>query len=273
MLIQWSKQPENAADTEPPANPFNDEWADDYIKKVYDGVITKEKLDPRYHEITGGHLERGAQRGFKGGVAEFTPESEEWRTIKDIRRNIFQFSAAKQYQQVAVMSELIYDAGLKISFADYKKVAKKVFNEFNKNYLKAEFVTAVGQAQSARDWLYFEQHKEQFPYLKYHTQQDSQVRDEHKVLDGLTAKVDDPVWRNYAPKNGWRCRCFLTAHETGRKSTRELPEFNTAGFPAIFEMNPGIDRLIFDPKTHPYFFVDKGDTGLKKKNFGMVIPD
>lgn len=272
MLMQWSKLPENAVSDEPDEIPFSQDWVDDYIRKVYEGEITKSTLDPRYHELTGGYLMKGAQRGFKGAPEHFDELSEEYKTIKEIRRNIFKFSAAKQYQQVAVMSEFIYDAGLKASFSDYKKLANKVFDVYNKQYLKAEFVTAVGQAQSARDWTYFAQNAKQFPWLKYHTQEDSQVRDEHRVLDGYIAKVDDPVWRRIAPKNGWRCRCFLTAHETGRKSTRELPEVGSAGFPELFDMNPGIDRLIFNPKKHPYFFVEKGDAGLKKADFNLPIP-
>lgn len=272
MLTQWSKLPENAVsyDADPP--PFSEAEAEAYMRKVYDGIVTKESLDIKYHDEVGGYLQKGAERGFKGKPSDFTPESGEYVTIKDIRRNIYQFSAAKQYQQVVIMSEFIHEAGLKVPFNKFKDLAGLVFNEYNVNYLKAEFITAVGQAQSARDWLYFEENAEQFPWLTYHTQRDTQVRDEHKTLDGYTAKVSDPAWRTIAPKNGWRCRCFLTAHEKGVRSTRKLPEFGTPGWPEIFEMNPGVDKLIFDPKKHPYFFVEKGDAALKKKNFNLPVP-
>lgn len=272
MLTQWSKLPENAVSDEPDELPFNEDWVDAYLRRVYDGDITKTTLDPRYHELTGGYLMKGVQRGYKGRVEDFDEFSELGKTIRDIRRNIYQFSAAKQYQQVQVMSEFIHDAGLKATFSDFKKLAGKVFEIYNKNYLKAEFVTAVGQAQSARDWTYFFENKDRFPWLKYHTQLDSHVRDQHMILEGYTAKVDDVCWRHIAPKNGWRCRCYLTAHETGNKSTRQLPEFGTSEFPAVFDMNPGIDRLIFNPKKHPYFFVEKGDADLKKANFNLTIP-
>ncbi len=275
MLIQWSKQPENAVSDFPDPNPFTVDMAADYIYRVYNGEITKEALDPRYHEIVGTYLMKGAQRGFKGGVNDFTAETLEHLTIKDIRKNIFQFSAAKQYQQVVTMSEFIYEEGIKMEFNKFKELAGKVFKIYNKNYLEAEFVTSVNQAQSARDWIYFEVHKAQFPYLRYHTQMDGQVRPEHAALEGITRPVDDGFWRSYGPKNGWRCRCFLTAHETGRStdlSKKEIPEWGSPGFPKLFDMNPGIDRLIFDPKKHPYFTVEKGDAGLKKKNFNMVIP-
>jgi len=272
MLEQWSKLPENTVSFEPDPIPFNDEWADEFVRALYAGEITKANMSAEYHEKTGGYLMKGVVRGFKGRVIDFGTETDIGLTIRDLQKNIFQFSAAKQYQQVVAMSEYIYTNGLKANFKEFKTLAKNVFDTYNKGYLKAEFVTAVGQAQSARDWLYFDENKEQFPWLKYHTQQDSQVRPEHAVLDGYTAKVGDPAWGHIAPKNGWRCRCFLTAHETGVRSTRKLPKFDTAEFPAIFDMNPGVDKVIFDPKKHPYFFVERGDAELKKKNFNMVIP-
>lgn len=275
MLTQWSKQPENAVSDEPDPTPFTQDMADDYIMRVYSGEITKDTLDPRYHEIVGTYLMRGAQRGFKGAPEHFTEGTLEELTIKDIRRNIFQFSAAKQYQQVVTMSEFIYEQGIKMNFNDFKKLANGVFKTYNKAYLEAEFVTSVNQAQSARDWIYFETHKAQFPYLRYHTQMDGHVRAEHAALEGIQKPVDDPFWRSYGPKNGWRCRCFLTAHETGRStdlSKREIPEWGSPGFPKLFDMNPGIDRLIFDPAKHPYFIVERGDAKLKKANFNMIIP-
>jgi len=257
----------------PPDPPFSDEYEDDYVRRIYNEEITKNTLDKTYHELTGGYLQSGAEKGFKGKVADFGDFSPEGITIRSIRKNIFQFSAAKQYQQVVTMSDFIYENGLKSPYTEFKKLAKTVFDVYNKNYLKTEYATAVGQAQSARDWLHFEKNKEEFPWLKYHTQLDGHVRDQHAALEGLTARVDDPIWRHYAPKNGWNCRCFLTQEMKGKRSNRELPEFGTPEFPEVFDMNPGIDKLIFDPAKHPYFFVEKGDKDLKDNNFNLYVPN
>ena len=269
MLDQWSKT--NAVDFDPSPNPFAPDWIENYLQLVYALEVTTQKLDPALHAMTTSYLLEAAYRGYGNPPDAFTQGSPEWNTISSIRRNVFQFSAAKQYQQVLVMSHFIYDGGLKVPYSDFKKLADKVFTEYNKNYLRTEFITAVGQAQSARDWVYFESNKSTHPWLKYHTQADTRVRPEHVVLDGFTAKIDDPAWRSIAPKNGWRCRCFLTAHERGRRSKTPLPQFGTKEFPAVFEMNPGIDKLIFDPKTHPYFRVQRGDQELKKANFNLPV--
>lgn len=269
MLEQWSKT--NAVDPTPAPNPFPQDWIDVYINLVYALEITTEKLDPAFHAMTTSYLLGAAYKGFGNPPDAFTQGSAEWDTITGIKRNIFQFSAAKQYQQVLTMSHFIFDGGLKTPYADFRKLADRVFDEYNKNYLKTEYITAVGQAQSARDWAYFVSNKATHPWLKYHTQQDDRVRDEHKVLDGFTAKIDDPAWRHIAPKNGWRCRCFLTAHEKGRRTKKELPEFGTKEFPAVFDMNPGTDKLIFDPTSHPYFKVQRGDGDLKKRNFNLPV--
>lgn len=266
-LDQWSKT--NAVDDSPLDPPFTPGWEETFLQHIFDGIIKKDVLDPAYHDITTEYLLTSAYKGFGGDPSHFNNGSPEWNTITGIKRNIFQFSAAKQYQQVRIMSDFIYEKGLKVQYSEFKKLASEVFGEFNKNYLKTEFTTAVGQAQSARDWAYFEQHQDSHPWLRYHTQQDARVRDEHKVLEGFTAKIDDPAWRHIAPKNGWRCRCFLTAQQKGQRSKIELPEWGTKEFPQVFDMNPGIDKLVFDPKTHPYFHVARGDANLKKKNFGL----
>jgi len=45
--------------------------------------------------------------------------------------------------------------------------------------------------------------------LKYNTVGDVDVRDNHKKVDGLVARVDDPVWNHFSPPFGWNCRCTL----------------------------------------------------------------
>lgn len=263
----WSKT--NATDDTPLDPPFGPGWEETYLQRVFDEIITKKNLDPGYHDITTEYLLTSAYKGFGGDPSHFTQGSPEWTTIQGIKKNIFQFSAAKQYQQVRIMSDFIYDKGLKAPYSEFKKLAGQVFGEFNQAYLKTEYTTAIGQAQSARDWANFEQHADTHPWLKYHTQQDNRVREDHAILDGFTARIDDPAWRHIAPKNGWRCRCFLTSQTRGKRTDQPLPKSGTNEFPAVFDMNPGIDKLVFDPKTHPYFFVEKGDRKLKKQNFGL----
>ncbi len=255
--------------------PFNEEDIELYLLSVYAGAITKDNLSVGYHETVGVELESALTIGL-GSMHSFPYTSPKYELFQKLRSNIFVFSAAKQYQQVRIMSQFINKDGIKSTYTEFKKLAGKVFDEFNNQYLKSEWVTAIGQSQSAKEWVEAEEKKDIIPYLTYRTQRDSRVRDEHAALDGITLKVDHPFWNTWMPKNGWRCRCFTVSKERAKVtdlSERDLTDLSDEKkFPKVFQMNPGKDGLIFNPKYHPYFFVARGDAGLKQNNFNLPIP-
>jgi SPP1 gp7 family putative phage head morphogenesis protein len=250
---------------------FSEEEREFYLLSVYAGAITKNALSHEYHYRLGSIFEQAIAKGFGSDLQDLTFLSPKYDTIVAIRRHVYVFSAAKQYQQVRQMAAFISETA---TFQEFAKEAGKVFDVFNKNYLRTEFNTAVGQCLSARDWVEFEMTKEDFPYLTYRTQKDARVRDEHAILDGVTRPVDDPFWNTYMPKNGWNCRCFVTKHI--KKHVTEVPDSpelqDEKKFPPVFRMNPGKDGLIFDPKHHPYFKVARGDAQLRDNNFNLPIP-
>lgn len=249
------------------------EW---YILSVYQELITKNNLSYEYHYRIAAYLEKAIYEGFGVDLVNVPFTSSKYETLSKLRRSIYIFSAAKQYSQVREMSAFINETGVKSQFKDFRELAGKVFGTYNKNYLKTEYSTAVGQSEMARQWVEFEDKKDVLPMLRYHTQKDARVRDEHAVLEGITRPVDDPFWNSYMPKNGWRCRCFVTQHDDSVKETdmskKDLPEWGDKQFPKVFRMNPGKDGVVFNPKFHPYFFVAKGDAEFRKQNFGMPAP-
>lgn len=256
--------------------PFTEEQIENYLLGVHAEAITKDQLSVNYHEKIGVLLEEALVIGFGQTLSSINYTSPLYKVFIKLRENIFVFSAAKQYQQVRVMSQFISDRGVKSTFSEFKELAKKVFIEYNETFLKTEYVTAIGQSQMAKEWVEAEQKKDVMPYLTYRTQRDSRVRDEHAALDGITLPVDHPFWNAYMPKNGWRCRCFTISKERAKVTDlaeRDLSDLeDEKKFPAVFKMNPGKDGLVFNPKHHPYFFVAKGDSNLKKNNFNMPIP-
>lgn len=253
-------------------NIFSDDEVELFMLGVWAGSVTKENLSIGYHEKVGIKLEDGVIRGY-GDVKQYQIETPEYETFLKLRKNVYQFSAAKQYQQVRRMSDFITIDGERSTFKQFKELANEVFDDYNKNYLKTEYSTAIGQGQNARQWVKSVQERETFPVLEYRTQRDSHVRDEHAALDGIRRPVKDPFWNTYMPKNGWNCRCFVIQHEdyevTDLKN-RDLSDLNDEKkFPPEFRMNPGKDGLVFDPDTHPYFKVAYGDGYLKKINFNL----
>lgn len=256
--------------------PFTEEQIDIYLLSIYSEVIKKDQLSVSYHEKVGVKLEEALVVGFGATLSDINYTSPLYKAFVKMRENIYVFSAAKQYQQVRTMSEFIFNKGVKSTFAEFKSLAKKVFIEYNENYLRTEYITAIGQSQSAKDWIEADQKKDIIPYLQYRTQRDARVRDEHAALDGITLPVGHPFWNNYMPKNGWRCRCFTVSKQRARVTDlaeRDLSDLDDkTKFPEVFRMNPGKDGLVFNPKKHPYFFVAKGDADLRRNNFNLPIP-
>lgn len=252
---------------------FPPEWIELYLLHVWTEAIDKNDLSLDYHIKVGGELENGVEKGYGGKAENFQYSTPEYETVLKLRTNIYSFSAAKQYSQVREMSKFINENGIKSSFKEFKEKAGVVFDEYNKNYLRTEYNTSIGQAQNAREWLKAVEQKKLFPVLEYRTQRDSHVRDEHAILDGIKRPVNDPFWNIYMPKNGWNCRCFVNQlEETEVTDLKEmdLSELNDEKkFPKVFRMNPGKDGLIFNPKYHPYFQVAPGDAGFRANNFGL----
>lgn len=241
------------------------EW---YVLQVFTGMVTSHNLSVEYHYKIAAYLEKALAEGFGPPLTQ-----EAYETFKGLRRHLYIFSAAKQYSQVREMSALINATGNTGDFKTFRETADKVFESYNKQYLKTEYTTAVGQSEMAKQWVNFEQQKEALPMLRYHTQRDARVRDEHAALEGIVRPVGDKFWNTYMPKNGWRCRCFVTQHTDEEKETdlsaREIPPWGDKQFPNVFRMNPGKDQLIFNPKFHPYFKVAPGDADFKAQNFGL----
>ena len=255
---------------EPVNNPFNEMERDSYIQRVWQGVITISALSFDYHIKIAEKLTEGIRKGF-GNVELFRPFQSETVTFKALANDAYRFSAAKQFQQVRIMSGIINRAPESFLFNDFRKVAEVVFEDFNKTYLEAEFNTAITQAQNARDWLQIERDKDIFPLLKYKTQQDGRVRPTHQALEGIVKPVDDPFWDTFTPANGWNCRCFTQRLETGEVTDTSEIVVPEQDVPSIFRFNAGKQKQVFSEK-HGYYRVGRNQKVLKDQNFGMPIP-
>lgn len=200
--------------------------------------------------------------------------------LNELKENIYIFSGAKVYQQIQEISLLSNLDTIK-SFADFKKEALAIYNQYNKNWLQTEYSTAIGQAQMATRWEQIEAQKFELPYLQYSAVIDKNTSDICKPLDGVCLPVGDKFWINNTPLNHFNCRCTVIQHdktdatqigitskENAEKANAEISEKRHP----LFEGNSGKDRLIFNEK-HPYFEVPKEDKEFAKTNFGLPIPE
>jgi SPP1 gp7 family putative phage head morphogenesis protein len=186
---------------------------------------------------------RGA---FNDGYGkEFSNYAESPAKKLSLNKNLYRFSAAKTYQELAKINLARQNNP---NFADFKKEALKVNQEYNVQYLQTEFNTANRSGAMAQKWTKIQAQKDLYPNLTYKTVKDNRVREEHKNLQDITKPVDDPFWDKWYPPNGWHCRCYVT--QTDGEVTPGTPEGNpTPGFHG----NVGKSDMVFNENEHPYF--------------------
>ncbi len=201
-------------------------------------------------------------------------ENPDFATPRALKRNLYDFSAAKTFQEIQDMQNFIFnEKGMRRSFSEFEAQAKTIFDTYNKNWLEAEFETATRLAESSNDWKQYTDEAEIFPLLKYNTLEDGSVREEHVALNGTVKPVNDVFWNTYNPPNGWRCRCFVEQLEAGEAPITEDPK--EPELPKLFNFNAGKDDVVFHTsgaKMHPYFKVKSRFRRHKENNFGLPLP-
>jgi SPP1 gp7 family putative phage head morphogenesis protein len=250
---------------------FTDEEINDYILAVFVGSITVDTLSKWYHRKLTDHFKNDIIKGW----GKIDPDNKkEAKILDEIEKNIYQFSAAKQYQQVRGMEDVIKKmskkAASEMSFHEFKKEVLEIFEDYNIHWLKTERNTVITQSQNAKKWVEIQSEIKIFPYLQYKSQHDNRVRHEHALLHNKIYRADNPIWGTIYPPNGWNCRCYVQQLETGKENKiSDIPKLSKKKFPELFRMNAGTDKYVFNKKGHPYFKIKKGDGKLKKNNFNL----
>ena len=132
--------------------------------------------------------------------------------------NIFRFSAAGTWQDVQYLNELRRKAS---NSDEFKQLARQHGLVVN-NHIGTEYNTCESVAQNGANWLRQQEDAEDYD-LMYQTAGDSNVRAEHRTLDGYTAPVDDPVWDRIYPPNAWNCRCEVVQVPAGSRKRTQSP--------------------------------------------------
>lgn len=191
-----------------------------------------------------------------------------------LRDDIFLFSGFKTYQELKDASRQLRDDDGKIkSFNRFYNDIAAIKEDYNKHWLKAEYIFAQASAEMAAKWKDFEKDGDRYN-LQYRTAGDGKVRPEHKVLHNITLPFSDPFWEEFFPPNGWRCRCTVvrvrkgkypetdsnTAIQAGREATCQTGK-NGVNKAAIFRFNPGRQQVVFPPH-HPYYEVSQREKVL-----------
>lgn len=263
----------HVSDLEAAKTPFDDAYLEGILAGVHGKTFTKENLPEDLYRKTAAWL-FGAVNAGTGYIA--SPDVASARPmVENLRQNVYRFAGAKTYQQISALSALLTtDDGQVRSWPDFKAAAQSIVKDYNVNWLKTEYNTAMSQARSATNWQRFEAEKDTHPYLVIRTAGDSQVRPMHRLLEGITRRVDDPFWDTHHAPFDYNCRCDI---EQAPGRTRSTPQRRINDLPPdiinpAFRFNPGRTGQVFSEEKHPYFKVPKADQHLKDDNFGLPIP-
>jgi SPP1 gp7 family putative phage head morphogenesis protein len=245
------------------------------ISDFFKGILTLEnwndnKKAKKLREIITNSLLNAVDIGYKEGKnnLNLAYNAKDLELLKRINDNIYTFAAYKNYQTIKELGNYLKDTNGDIrSFADFRKaVLQDVHTKYNLQWLEAEYNTTYAQAQNASRWVGFEANKDLFSMLKYNTQLDANVSDEHKILHGIVAHIDDPIWDRISPVRRIQCRCYLTSHQASEVTvTKVLPDIPNLPKNSPFSGgNVGKTGVVFG-ENHPYFDVSSEDKERIKK--------
>ncbi len=199
--------------------------------------------------VTARELTNAVQKEYKNLVVDWnTPDTQ---MLHRLTRDVWQFSAAKNYQQMRDLTLLLKDdQGNVREYSDFKEKALIVVDRYNDTWFRTEYDLAIASSQNAARWVDFQKEKEDVPFLVYQTVGDSSVRAEHRVLDGIIKHIDDIFWNTHYPPLGYGCRC--EAIQT--MDENPTPESLTpqVSIPKMFQTNLAKEGLIF-PKGSAYY--------------------
>jgi SPP1 gp7 family putative phage head morphogenesis protein len=251
---------------------FDENEINSYLRLIHQGVVTEFALDINYYYKVARKLTDGIYQGFGKELIKTQWGTPDYDMLYNLRENTYIFSAAKSYQQTKEISSLLTtEKGLK-PFSDFEKDAKKVFNTYNRNYLTAEYNSAIAQSRSASLWMEVEREKNIYPQLQYETVGDGRVRPEHAALDNIVRPVDDKFWDTNYPPNSWNCRCVvLQAQDLVNTDLRGKKKIIDDAVHPLFRFNSGKTKQIFT-KEHPYFDVAQKDKDYARNNFNLPLP-
>jgi hypothetical protein len=228
-------------------------------KDLHQGKMKPEDLNEDLVRNIYKDLNEAAGKGYGNDYHNY--DSNAQRKL-ELRQNLYKFSGAKTYQEIAKMNFLLQgDDGEPRTFSEFQKEALKLNDEYNRNYLRTEFQTAQRAAAQAEKWAKYEDQKGLYPNLQYKTAKDDRVRDDHDDKLDIIKPVDDSFWDRWYPPNGWNCRCY--AVQTTKPVTKGTP----AGNPTMgFHNNVGKTGKAFDEE-HPYFVFPKNKVGKIREGF------
>jgi SPP1 gp7 family putative phage head morphogenesis protein len=245
LNVGCCSDPRHAIDVVAAYNPDAEEEA--FLKTLFDGDGNKYDLHTFQKNATAliSEMQDGLQPSMVFGEADTVAA-----TMMEM--NLQRFSFNKNLAQVLELNQAVKATE---TFEQFREEASKILGKFNENYLRTEQNMAQAVGQNSRDYLRIIDTQDAFPYVRYRTVGDDNVRQSHAALDGRIFEVAKNDWRSFVPPNGYNCRCSLeslasldgnqtvsTGADAGKSMGAEFTQMRKEGF-AVNRADLGI---VFD---------------------------
>lgn len=209
------------------------------------GFDVEKDIDPDLFAHTFDAISKGVDKGF--GKVKF--DSPDAAFLNELRHNCKVFAAFKTHRQQNELHSLLLDEdGKRKGFDQFRKDTEKILQDYNVNWLRTEYDTAVRRARFAADFRGYVANKDLFPNLEWLPSVSVNPREAHRVFYGTIRPVDDPFWNTNFPGNLWNCKCRVKSTDAPvNVEGEEKPVPPTPGL----DKNPGTSGEIFT-ETHPY---------------------
>lgn len=221
------------------------------LQKIYAMQGTDGSINEELVNYYAGKLWAGVMQGYGIDEAGITYESPDANMLKALKENVWQFAAAKNYEELREMSDALLDeAGNLVSFEKFREKAMLISDKHMKTWLRTEYDLAVAGGQMAGKWVDISKYAATLPYLQFDAVMDNQTTQLCQSLNGTILPVGHPFWNRFYPPNHFNCRSTVRQLASGVVTAED--KIPSADIPPMFQTNLGQRGLIFPPG-HAYF--------------------
>lgn len=199
------------------------------------------------HKLTTEALDKAVDEAF----VDIDTDDPDYAFTQQLKQNNKVFAAFKTHrQQNDIARQLLDDKGNLKSFEQFRKDTADIIGDYNINWLRTEYDTAVIRARMAAMFKDFERDADLYPNLEWTRSTSVVKREVHVKLYGLILPITHKFWMRQFPGNEWNCKC-------GIRSTDDEPNGHLFKIddlpdpPAGIEENPAATGELFSKK-HPY---------------------
>jgi hypothetical protein len=196
------------------------------LREIY-GNKGAELVNKKLFDITNNALQHGISPALE------TVKDDNF--VRSFKENTAVFAAYKNHQQTKAIAALMVDAdGNLVPFYKFKKEALKISEDYNVNWLRTEYNTAVRAADMAANMKEYERTAYLYPNLEYMRTNASHPRAEHLDYVGTILPIGHEWWRTHLPPSDWNCDCSV---KPTKKEATAVPE-DAGNENPVFANNP-----------------------------------